>query len=285
MRIFKTIGSTRNHVHSLFGRHLRVGFVPTMGALHEGHLSLVRRAASENDRVAVSIFVNPIQFNNPVDLENYPRNISADIELLKPLLQDDDFVFAPSAAEMYPTKETHLYDFGSLADVMEGRFRPGHFNGVGVVVNKLLRIIEPDRAYFGEKDFQQLAIIRKLVQIEQIPVEIIPCEIVRESDGLAMSSRNVRLTPGHRLAAPQIYKTLMLAAARTVTDSPEQLGNFIAATLNSTGLLKVEYVEFADETTLMPVKNWSESVNIRCFIAVQAGEVRLIDNIVFPTLR
>ncbi|MFA5816499.1 MAG: pantoate--beta-alanine ligase [Bacteroidales bacterium] len=279
MKIFETINATREHVHSLSNQHLTVGFVPTMGALHEGHLSLVRRATRENDRVAVSIFVNPIQFNNPADLEKYPRNLGADLELLKPLLKKDDFIFAPAVAEMYPKAETHVYDFGSMAEVMEGRFRPGHFNGVGVVVNKLFRIVEPATAYFGEKDFQQLAIIRRLVGIEQLPIIIIPCAIIREPDGLAMSSRNVRLTPDHRRAAPLIFQTLTQAAGKVTSASPEQLRQFIISTLNHTGLLEVEYVEFADEATLNPVTSWSKSENIRCFIAVQAGEVRLMDNV------
>lgn len=279
MKIFETINATREHVHSFSNQHLTVGFVPTMGALHEGHLSLVRRAARENDRVAVSIFVNPIQFNNPADFEKYPRNIGADLELLEPLLEENDFIFAPSVAEIYPKTETHVYDFGSLAAVMEGRFRPGHFNGVAVVVNKLFRLVEPDIAYFGEKDFQQLAIIRRLVGIEQLPIIIIPCAIIRESDGLAMSSRNARLTPEHRLVAPMIFQTLTRASEKVASASPAQLRQFITSTLNQTGLLEVEYVEFADETTLNPVESWSESENIRCFIAVKAGEVRLIDNI------
>ncbi|MCX6226874.1 MAG: pantoate--beta-alanine ligase [Bacteroidia bacterium] len=278
MKVFETIKTAREHVHSLFNQQLTVGFVPTMGALHEGHLSLVKRAVRENDRVAVSIFVNPIQFNNPADLEKYPRNLKTDLGLLEPLLHDDDYVFAPSVAEMYPKPETHVYDFGALASVMEGRFRPGHFNGVGVVVNKLLRIIEPAAAYFGEKDFQQLAIIRRLVAIEQLRVTIIPCPIIREPDGLAMSSRNVRLTPEHRRTAPLIFQTLTRAAGKITSAGPDQLRQFIISTLNQTGLLEVEYLEFADETTLTPVASWSDSANIRCYIAVQAGEVRLIDN-------
>ncbi len=279
MKLFETIEAVRAHVHSLSIEHLTVGFVPTMGALHEGHLSLVSRASQENDRVAVSIFVNPIQFNNPADLEKYPRNLEADLELLRPLLKKDDFIFAPTVAGMYPVPENRIYDFGSLADVMEGRFRPGHFNGVGVVVNKLLRIVEPSVAYFGEKDFQQLAIIRRLTIIEQLPVKIIPCGIIRESDGLAMSSRNVRLSPEHRQVAPLIYQTLREAAGKVNNATPEQLKRFVTSTLNQTGLLEVEYVEFAAETTLEPVTSWSASADIRCFIAVQAGEVRLIDNL------
>jgi pantoate--beta-alanine ligase len=279
MKLFETIRATREHIDFLTNQHLTIGFVPTMGALHQGHLSLVQRAVQENNRVAVSIFVNPIQFNNPSDLENYPRNLEADLKLLEPLLSDDDFIFAPTVTEMYPKAETRLFDFGSIAEVMEGRYRPGHFNGVGVVVNKLLRIVEPAAAYFGEKDFQQLAIIRQLATMEQLPVKIIPCPIIREPDGLAMSSRNVRLTPDHRQAAPLIFQTLLDAAKRTGTDSPDQLKQYIGATLNQTKLLEVEYVEFSDEVTLESVQNWTTSRNIRCFIAVQAGDVRLIDNI------
>jgi pantoate--beta-alanine ligase len=182
---------------------------------------------------------------------------------------------------MYPRPETRIYDFGALANVMEGRFRQGHFNGVGIVVEKLFRIIEPDRAYFGEKDYQQLAIIRRLVELEQIPVEIIPCPIIRESDGLAMSSRNIRLTPEHRKAAPLIYRTLSNAAGMMGSSSPGQLSRYISATLNDTGFFQVEYVEFADETTLETITGWSESKDIRCFIALHAGEVRLIDNLNF----
>jgi pantoate--beta-alanine ligase len=162
---------------------------------------------------------------------------------------------------------------------MEGRFRPGHFNGVGVVVNKLLRIIEPQTAYFGEKDFQQLVIVRRLIAIEKLPVIIIPCAIIREPGGLAMSSRNIRLTAEHRQAAPLIFQTLTRAAGKIASSNPEELRQYIISTLNQTGLFVVEYVEFADETTLAPVTNWSDSENIRCFIAVQAGEVRLMDNL------
>ncbi len=281
MKIFETVSSTREHIHALTDKHKRIGFVPTMGALHEGHLSLVSRAAIENDNVVVSIFVNPIQFNNPDDLEKYPRDLEADVRLLQPYLKDDDIIFAPSPAEMYPRPETHQYDFGTLANVMEGRFRPGHFNGVGVVVNKLFRIVEPQTAYFGEKDFQQLAIIKCLTVIEELPVQIIPCEIVREPDGLAMSSRNVRLTTDYRSIAPMIYQAISHAAANIDLGTPLELKKIIAKTLNRTGL-EVEYVEFADETSLQPVKRWNESDNIRCFIAVQAGEIRLIDNVKCP---
>lgn len=279
MKVLETVPSVAGHIHSLHKKQLTIGFVPTMGALHEGHLSLVRRASLENDVVAVSIFVNPIQFNNPADLVKYPRNLTADLELLKPCLNDNDFVFAPSVEEMYPEAETKIYDFGTLATVMEGRFRPGHFNGVGVVVNKLFRIVQPDRAYFGEKDFQQLAIIQRLTALEEFGMDIIPCPIIREPDGLAMSSRNIRLTAEHRQAAPIIYSTLIRAIEKVPLKSSAELRDFIRSTINQTGLLEVEYVEFADEVSLESVTAWNDSSNVRCFIAVQAGEVRLIDNV------
>jgi pantoate--beta-alanine ligase len=261
----------------LRGNHL--GFVPTMGALHEGHLALISRSIAENRCTAVSIFVNPIQFNNPTDLEKYPRDLETDLNLLGDLLREDDFVFVPSVREMYPEPVTTRYDFGALESVMEGRYRPGHFNGVGIVVNRLLRIVEPDRLYLGEKDFQQLAVIRKLTQIEQLPVEIVPCPIVREPDGLAMSSRNQRLTPEHRRVAPAIFQALKEASADFSTRTIAGLKRQITEQIEATGLLKAEYVEFADETTLQPLEQKADSKAIRCFVAVQAGEVRLIDNV------
>lgn len=285
MKLITTIPAALEHARSLTEKQLTTGFVPTMGALHEGHLSLVRKARTENDRIAVSIFVNPIQFNNPADLEKYPRNLNADLRLLDPLLRDDDYVFAPSEQEMYPEANQQVYDFGSLATVMEGRFRPGHFNGVGVVVNKLLRIVHPDRAYFGEKDFQQLAIIRRLVEIEKLNVDIIACPIIREKDGLAMSSRNQRLTPEHRRIAPLIHRTLLEAIEKSKSYGVDEVRRFICQTLEYTGLLVPEYVEFADETTLSPINGWSDSPRIRCFIAVHAGDVRLIDTIPFSGKR
>jgi pantoate--beta-alanine ligase len=279
MKVFQTVDATQKHISTLCVKQITIGFVPTMGALHEGHLSLVQRALLENDHVAVSIFVNPTQFNNPTDLDKYPRNLEADLDLLRPLLKKDDFIFTPSVSEVYPEVETNVYDFGSLATVMEGRFRPGHFNGVGMVLNRLFRIISPDKAYLGEKDFQQIAITKKLLQIEQLPLTIISCPIIREPDGLAMSSRNTRLTPEHRAIAPTIFSTINLALSKMDSYSPEQLKDFIISTINQTSLLEVEYVEFADEASLKPIASWTESRNIRCFIAVQAGEVRLIDNI------
>jgi pantoate--beta-alanine ligase len=279
MHLFETVDSTRRHAGSIRQRSLTLGFVPTMGALHEGHLSLVRRALEENDCVAVSIFVNPIQFNNTDDLRKYPRTLERDLELLRPLLGVEDFVFAPTVEEMYPEPSTRIYDFGPLATVMEGRFRPGHFNGVGVVVDRLFRIVGPDAAYFGEKDFQQLAIIRRLAEIEGHDIRIVACPIIREADGLAMSSRNVRLTPNHRRAAPEIFRILTRAVSDKTTATPDDLRKRITNEIDATGLLKTEYVDFADERTLAPAQTWDQFPAIRCFVAVHAGEVRLIDNV------
>jgi len=279
MKIFTTISETLTYTASLRKSGLSAGLVPTMGALHEGHLSLVKRSVKENEITGVSIFVNPIQFNNPADLEKYPRTLEADLEMLSGVMGPNDYVFAPSVAEMYPQPDTRVFDFGELATVMEGRFRPGHFNGVGVVVSKLFSITDPDRAYFGEKDFQQLAIIRKLAGIANLALAIVPCPIVREADGLAMSSRNVRLTPDHRTAAPMIFGAMNEAIPLIGSHTPAELKNRIKNQIDGTGLLVTEYVEFADETTLKPVETFDNDLHIRCFLAVQAGEVRLIDNL------
>jgi len=281
MKILKTISGAREHIGSLTQGLEGPGFVPTMGALHEGHLSLVRRSVEENRLAGVSIFVNPIQFNNPRDLEQYPRTLDEDLGKLASVLRPDDFVFIPAVEEMYPTPVNRVYDFGNLGQVMEGRFRPGHFNGVGIVVDRLFRIVRPGRAYFGEKDFQQMTVIRKLMEIEKLPVEIIPCAIIREPDGLAMSSRNVRLTAGHRKAAPVIYQALREARQEYAHKPPGLLKEQIRNRIDSTGLLVTEYVEIAFESTLQPVHSREQPGMVRCFTAVQAGDVRLIDNLRF----
>ena len=221
MKTFKKISEISDFLQQKKNAGKSIGFVPTMGALHEGHLELMRRAKSENDLLAVSIFVNPIQFNNPEDLKKYPRDLDNDSQLLKSVACD--VLFFPEVEEMYPEKITKTYDFGVLENVMEGAFRAGHFNGVAIVVQKLFEIIQPTRAYFGEKDFQQLAVIQKLVQLESIPVEIVPCPIVRESDGLAMSSRNERLTAHERKLAPFIYNTLHSAKLKSTSVTVAEL--------------------------------------------------------------
>ncbi len=256
---------------------LSVGLVPTMGALHEGHLSLIRRAKKENKIVVASVFVNPVQFNNPADLEKYPRTPEKDVALLDGA--GCDAVFMPSVEEMYPAKINDHYDFGSIEQVMEGACRPGHFNGVAIVVRKLFEIVEPDRAYFGEKDFQQQAIIRKMVKDYNINLEIVPCDIVRENDGLAMSSRNMRLNADERAIAPMIYKVLRETVAKVDTMSPAEMKAFALKRYSEIKQFDVEYVEIADETTLQSVKEWNDSEHARIFVALQLGPVRLIDNL------
>ena len=254
-----------------------IGFVPTMGALHNGHLELMRRAKNENDILVVSIFVNPIQFNNPEDLEKYPRDIDKDLSMLQSV--NCDVLFYPSVEEMYPEKINKTYDFGDLDKVMEGANRPGHFNGVAIVVSRLFNITIPDKAYFGEKDFQQLAIIKRLVEIEKTPVEIIPCPIVREDDGLAMSSRNQRLTEHQRKLAPQIYKTLQKVKEKSKYLTPGELKEMINHYYDNFSGLDLEYFEITDDIELKTVWQWTDSKGIMAFIVVNAGKIRLIDNI------
>ncbi len=255
-----------------------VGFVPTMGALHEGHLKLVDHASEENDIVVVSIFVNPIQFNNKEDLEKYPRDVQGDIDKLEK--HHTNYVFAPSVDEMYPDEVTKHYNFGTLEKVMEGKFRPGHFNGVAVVVHRLFEIVHPDKAYFGEKDFQQLAIIRKLVETEDLSVKIKGIPTIREHDGLAMSSRNQRLTQEERKKAPLIYQTLCNASEKKNKETVEDVKRYVIETLNKNGF-SVEYFELVDSQDLQPVSNWNEAESLRGCIAAFLGNVRLIDNIAF----
>ncbi len=259
------------------GSGKQTGFVPTMGALHQGHLSLVRQAACENEFVVVSIFVNPIQFNNADDLRNYPRTITHDMALLSAV--PCDVVFYPSESEMYPSAIEEKYDFGTLSEVMEGRFRPGHFNGVAVVVKRLFDIVNPRRAYFGEKDFQQLAIIKNLVSRLELPVEIRPCPTVRESDGLAMSSRNTRLHPSERAQAPFIYHTLKEAARMASMYSPADVKRKIEDIFNQNPAFKLEYFEIADARTLQSVDSFDHPDGVVACVAAFLGQVRLIDNL------
>jgi pantoate--beta-alanine ligase len=249
-----------------------------MGALHTGHISLVEKAMAENSKVVVSIFVNPTQFNDKEDLKRYPRNLDADLKLLKPT--GCHVVFAPEADEIYAGTDNRRFDFGPLEIVMEGKHRPGHFNGVAQVVSKLFEIVQPEKAYFGLKDFQQLAVIKKMVEKLKLPVEIIPCPIIREKNGLAMSSRNELLTAEERKNASQIFNTLSEAKQQTGQRSVKELTEWIRENINNNPFLDVEYVEIVDDKNLQPVKSWSaEGIKIAC-IAVFCGEVRLIDNIV-----
>ena len=256
-----------------------VGLVPTMGALHDGHVSLVRRARAENDTVVVSVFVNPTQFNDKNDLRNYPRTPEADLEVLRKA--GADIVFMPTVEEVYPEPDTRVFDFGQLDKVMEGATRPGHFNGVGQVVSRLLELVKPDRAYFGEKDFQQIAVIKELVRQLAIPVQIVECPIVREADGLALGSRNLLLTAEHRAAAPMIHAAMQAEAETAGTKSVEETERDVIARVEKSPLLKVIYFQLVDEDTLQPVKDWKSAAHVRGCIAVQAGEIRLIDNLRF----
>lgn len=258
---------------------LRIGFVPTMGALHEGHLSLVEKAGQETDFVVVSIFVNPTQFNDKGDLERYPRNLQNDVNLLSPTACQ--LVFAPEPEEIYPEPDTRQFDFGTLERVMEGKFRPGHFNGVAQVVSKLFDIVKPDKAFFGQKDFQQLAIINEMVRRLNYPVVIVPCPIIRETDGLAMSSRNMLLSQEQRKNAVHISATLFEAANKTGELTVEELCKWVINRINENGYLNTEYFEIVDSVTLLPVKNWNDPGEKVGCIAVHCGKIRLIDNIKF----
>lgn len=256
-----------------------IGFVPTMGALHKGHIKLVEKALKENDTVVVSIFVNPVQFNNASDLEKYPRTWENDISMLKQA--GCHCVFHPEIDEMYPEPVTHVYNFGMLDKVMEGKFRPGHFNGVAIVVKKLLDFVMPHKAYFGQKDFQQLAIINAMVKTEKLPVDIIPCPTMREEDGLAMSSRNMRLNPKQRAEAPHIYSTLKQASKWYNEMTIDDLIHKVQTTINENTEMQLEYFEISDTETLIPIRQKEKEKPVVACIAVYMGDVRLIDNMIF----
>ena len=277
MLVFAKIKSVQQKIKSL-KRGTSIGFVPTMGALHKGHLSLIEQAKKENDIVVVSIFVNPTQFNKKEDLVNYPKTIDTDLTLLKTVFCD--IVFTPTAEEIYSNNvESQSFNFDGLEHQMEGKFRDGHFDGVGTIVKRLFEIVTPHKSYFGEKDFQQLQIIRKMTQKHQLPVKVIGCDIYREKDGLAMSSRNARLTKEHRNSAPFIYKTLKQAKIEFGTKSALEVADWVGKEFEKQPLLELEYFEIADEDTLQPIKNKGNKQNQRAFIAVFADEIRLIDNI------
>jgi pantoate--beta-alanine ligase len=278
MLLVDTIITLREKLKT-FRSNATIGFVPTMGALHKGHLSLVEQACTETDVVVVSIFVNPTQFNDLQDLERYPRTLDSDMQLLKKT--GCHFVFAPGVTEIYPEPDTRKFVFGALEKVMEGKHRPGHFNGVAQIVSKLFEIVRPNKAYFGLKDFQQLAIIKNMVTQLNLPVEIVACPIVREESGLAMSSRNELLPAEERKNAALISETLFKAKELTGEKSVNELENWISETINKNQYLTVEYVEIVDEVQLQPVKNWSDIGTKICCVAVFCGKIRLIDNIVF----
>jgi pantoate--beta-alanine ligase len=277
MKVFHSISDTRQWLAGEKSMGKTIGFVPTMGALHKGHINLVKRAARENEISGCSIFVNPIQFNNAEDLAKYPRTIDNDLILLDKA--GCDLVLVPSVKEMYPEPVTKKFNFGALESVMEGAHRPGHFNGVAVVVEKLFQIFGPERAYFGEKDYQQLRIIQSLVKMEHIPVEIVPCPTVREVDGLAMSSRNRRLNPEERAIAPWIYKTLVFARDHAGKIPVPELGKICTAMLADKGF-QVDYFEIAETEKLQPLLTWSETRPAIACVAALLGSVRLIDNMI-----
>ena len=275
MKSFSTVVELREALLPL--RDKTIGFVPTMGALHHGHISLVERARKECDTVVVSVFVNPTQFNDKNDLKNYPRTPEADAAMLE--AAGVDFVLFPSVEEIYPEPDTRVFDFGLVDKVMEGATRPGHFNGVAQVVSRLFAIVEPTKAYFGEKDFQQIAVIRAMVAQLGLTLEIVDCPIIRDVDGLARSSRNTLLTPEHRAAAPHIYEVLSAATQKLDSMTPQQLTEWVISEVENNPLLKVIYFQAVDALSLQQVENWSDSDRIQGCIAVQAGQIRLIDNI------
>ena len=277
MKIVNSIKELRLQLDEDKQKGKKVGLVPTMGALHAGHISLVKRCAAENDVCVVSIFVNPTQFNNPNDLLTYPRTLDEDCQLLES--SGCTYVFAPSVEEMYPEPDNRVFDFGTVAQVMEGARRPGHFNGVAQIVSKLFYAVKPDVSYFGEKDFQQIAVIRAMVKQLGIPVEIVDCPIQRESDGLALSSRNTRLTPEQRQKAPVIARTLKESITFVPEKSVQQVIDYVVSTLNNVPDMSVEYFEIVDGNTLESITNWSDTTYPVGCITVYCGEVRLIDNV------
>lgn len=279
MKVIHTIADLKNYLLKEKQNNKSVGFVPTMGALHAGHLSLVEACTKENDTSVVSIFVNPTQFNDPRDLETYPRTLDKDLALLE--AARCDYVFVPQADEMYPEPDTRVFDFGNIARVMEGAHRPGHFNGVAQIVSKLFTLVEPDDAYFGEKDFQQVAIIRAMVGQLGMKVKIHACPILRESDGLAMSSRNLRLSPDQRQKAPLIARTLKESTNFVPGKSVREVIDQVITTLNEDPVMRVEYYEIVDGNSLESVRDWSDSDYIVGCITVYCGDVRLIDNITY----
>ncbi|GAA3632662.1 pantoate--beta-alanine ligase [Flavivirga jejuensis] len=267
-------------IDALKTKGLTLGLVPTMGALHEGHLQLVKKAIDDNDKVVVSIFINPTQFDNKEDLENYPRTLENDMNLLKTVSKDKIIVYAPTVDDIYEGKAvSQSFDFDGLEFEMEGRFRDGHFDGVGTIVKRFFDIVKPHNAYFGEKDFQQLQIIKKLVEKLHIPIHVVGCKIHRETSGLAMSSRNTRLKPAYKKAAPFIYKTLTTAKKRFGTKSANNVLKWVEKQFAKHDLLELEYFIIADVKTLKPVKRKSNKKTYRAFIAVYADDIRLIDNI------
>lgn len=277
MQVFFEIKTLQAYLQNQRQLGKSIGFVPTMGALHQGHLSLIETAKNQNDIVVCSIFVNPTQFNNPHDLAVYPRTLEADCEMLQGV--NCDAVFAPSATEMYPSLPTLKFDFGTLENVMEGKFRPGHFNGVGIVVSKLFNIVQPSKAYFGQKDLQQCAVINCLVKDLSFSLDLVICPTQREIDGLAMSSRNRNLSEEQRVIAPEIYKSLTVAATLLKNQSSTAVKQFVKEYFDVIEDIELEYFEISDFDTLLPIEELSVGKTALC-IAAFMGKTRLIDNII-----
>ncbi|MCM1021850.1 MAG: pantoate--beta-alanine ligase [Muribaculum sp.] len=284
MQIIRTVSELQNAVETAKLNQKKVGLVPTMGALHQGHLSLVKAAREANDFVVVSVFVNPTQFNNANDLKTYPRTEEADCRLLEDA--GVDVAFVPTVDEVYPEPDTRQFDLGAVAEVMEGAMRPGHFNGVAQVVSRLFDIVKPHRAYFGEKDFQQIAVIRRMVELEKFNLEIVPCPIVRADDGLALSSRNVRLSKHQREIAPNIHRILNESLEWAKKHSISETQSMVIDAINRYPEMEVEYYSIVDRKTMQPVNHWPTDGEgtVGC-VTVYLGDVRLIDNIKYPVLK
>ncbi|WP_301184894.1 pantoate--beta-alanine ligase [uncultured Muribaculum sp.] len=278
MKVIRTVEELKSVVGALKAEGKSVGLVPTMGALHDGHVSLMEKARGDNDVVVVSVFVNPTQFNNPDDLRTYPRTEEADCARMRDA--GVDIAFIPSVEEIYPEPDNRVFDLGKVAEVMEGTMRPGHFNGVAQIVSKLFRMVEPTRAYFGEKDFQQIAVIRRMVEIEGFKnLEIVDCPIKREADGLALSSRNVRLTPHQREIAPNIHRIMVESLDKARDCSVEEVKRSVIDAVNAYPEMNVEYYEIVNAADMQPITDWSQATQAVGCITVYLGDVRLIDNI------
>lgn len=284
MEIINSVKELKDKLYIHKSQKRSVGLVPTMGALHKGHISLVKKCSKENDITVVSIFVNPTQFNDKNDLERYPRTLEADCELLENIKVD--IVFAPSVEEIYPEPDTRTFSYPPTDTVMEGKYRPGHFNGVCQIVSKLFDFVEPDKAYFGEKDFQQVAVIKAMVKDKKYSIEIIQCPIIRENDGLALSSRNALLTSQERLIAVNISKVLKNSIEYSLSHSLNETREWVINQINSTEGLKIEYYEIVDGETLNSIDKWEDSNYIVGCITVFCGStpIRLIDNIKYKEL-
>ena len=279
MHIFYGKAALIGYLKTIKTANSTIGFVPTMGALHKGHLALMQRSIKENDDTVVSIFVNPTQFNNPEDLDKYPRTLDEDVKKMRGL-SDKIILYAPSVEDIYEGNTvSQPFDFDGLENQMEGKFRPGHFNGVGTIVKRLFEIVNPTNAYFGEKDFQQLQIVKKMVEKNNLPVNVVGCPIFREDDQLAMSSRNERLTTEERKEAAIIYKTLTEAKEIFQTETPKETIEFVENSFKNNERFDLEYFVIADESTLLPIDHKGKDKKYRAFIAVFVNSIRLIDTI------